>query len=243
MFVAFQMVRGASFRRTQMEVASTAGPVHYAQRVISKLIETVDGFDPTDAEVAQLASELRQRAPEEFTTIDPDSMMRNMVREAQRIKTLLPTMSWSLATSSTQLLVTSDTPVVTRGLSGEFNDGPQVLPEGFEVLVPVSPTRLLIISPLPSLVSSIELTEDSARDVNERQVRGADELVLHHPSMVWPADLALRGTPPALPIPNVTIGRSKADQPPTEMRWPDLPDAEISDVMKLLGGDPPLPRR
>lgn len=201
MFVAFQMVRGASFRRAQMEIARTVGPVHYAQLVISKMIETNDQFDPTNDEVEALATELRRRAPEQFTTVSPDSMMRNMLRDAQRIKTLLPTMHWSVASSSTRLLLTSDTPVVTRGPGGEFNDGPDVLPDGFEVLVPVSPTRLLVVSPYPSLASSAGLTEQFAREVNERQARGADELVLRHPHMAWPDELILRDEPPPLPTP------------------------------------------
>lgn len=242
MFVAFQMVRGASFRRVQMEVARTVGPVHYAQLVVGKMIETDPDFEPTDEEVEALATELRPRAPEQFTTVGPDSMMRNMLREAQRIKTLIPTMHWSLASSSTKLLLTSDTPVVTRGPAGEFNDGPDVLPDGFEVLVPVSPARLLVVSPYPSLASSSELTAEFAREVNERQVRGADELVLRHPQMAWPADVVLRDAPPALPTPRVTIGRSQAGQPPTEMVWPSLSDSEIRSAMNLLGGDPPLPR-
>ncbi|SOD73544.1 uncharacterized protein DUF4238 [Jatrophihabitans sp. GAS493] len=241
MFIAFQMVRGASFRRSQMEVADIAGRVDYAGRVISKMIETDPQFDPTDAQVAELAAYLGPRAPAKLRTVGPDAMMRNMVREAQRVKVLLPSFHWSLLGSNAGLLVTSDTPVVTRGLQGEFNDGPEVLPDDFEVLVPVSPSRLLVISPVPSLGSFGQLNGDFARDVNERQVRAADDLVMHHPDMAWPTDLVLGAAPPTLPIPHVTIGRSREGEPPSAMSWPKLPDAQIMDAMQLLGGDPPLP--
>jgi hypothetical protein len=55
--------------------------------------------------------------------------MRNMVREADRLKPLLSSMHWLITSSSEPLLVTGDAPVVTVSGIAECASVPILLPD------------------------------------------------------------------------------------------------------------------
>jgi hypothetical protein len=149
-------------------------------------------------------------------------------------------MRWMLAESSTPLLLTGDTPVVTISGTGEVTHGPLLLPYLHEIHLPVTPERLLILSPFPSLSpAAAVLTIEQAGLVNRAIIRACATSVFRHPGMPWPVDLALprHRAPLHSPTVNISPGTGK---PTPRPGFPALSDQTLQEPLALLGGDPDL---
>jgi hypothetical protein len=104
-------------------------------------------------------------------------------------------------------------------------------------MLPVSPRHLLYAEKHP-LASGSDCSLDAslAKVVNQRIAREADDAVFTHPGMDWPLDLVLAPTPPTLPTPTVTWGRSgSATEPRTfPATYPPVQDASVQALLRAL---------
>lgn len=238
-FVAFQMVRGPALRRHLQEMGEHLGPYLFGLQIASRVMETTPGWEPSESEVRALVARAAAHAPAEVGQPGPEADMRNMVREAHRLQGLLAGMHWSTCASEDDLLIVGDTPAVAMDPVNAADPGVVTLPEMFEVVMPVSPRRVLVVSPFPEIgVGNGVLSASYAAQVNAAAVRACETSVFHHPEMPFPADLVVPAKAPSIPIPVVHIGKSAGEHEKTPMTWPDLAQAHFKEAIELLGGDP-----
>lgn len=237
-FVATQMVRTVAVRHTMQDVNSHIGPLIFASMVLQRAIE----MDPTVKardDLAAMHHDIASRAPEVMRRTDTPSMLRTMVREADRIKRLLLNMHWLLTFSPNPALVTGDAPVVTVSATGEFDSSsPVLLPELHEVHMPITPSRLLTITPIQPLgTTPTDLTAEQTALVNQAIMRNCWDVLLRPPTMSWPTDLVLPRPRASIRQPRITV-RANDGRPPTAPAFPPIVDAALAEALHILGGDP-----
>ncbi|MEU8817604.1 DUF4238 domain-containing protein [Actinoplanes sp. NPDC048796] len=240
-FVATQMVRTVAVRRTMQDVNSHLGPMVFASTVLQRAIEA-DPAVKARGDLTAMYHDIASRAPEAMRRTDTPSMLRTMVREADRIKLLLLDMHWLLTSSPNPVLITSDAPVVTVSATGELDfSSPVLLPELHEVHMPVTPSRLLTITPIQPLgAPPTVLTTEQTTLVNHAIVRNCWDILLRPPTMPFPADLVLPRQRSSIRQPKITV-RANEGQPPTSLTFPPVVDAALADALNILGGDPATP--
>ncbi|MFF5234698.1 hypothetical protein [Dactylosporangium sp. NPDC000521] len=160
-----------------------------------------------------------------------------MIREGDRLKPLLLSMRWLLNNSDRPVLVTGDTPVTTVSGTGQVSFLPMLLPEQHEVQIPVTPHRLLTMTPFPAVRASSDLSREQAVLVNESIVRGCSAMVLRRPDMAWPSGLVLPSARASLAAPRVTVS-ARAGSAPTVPVWPAVVEQAFKEALELLSGDP-----
>jgi hypothetical protein len=235
-FVAVQMARTVAFRALLQDLTAHLGPVLFANLAIGRAL----GKEPLLAQdrptLDQLHIDLAHRAPDSARAAGKRALLRGMIREVDRLKVRLLKMEWFLSTSSEKLLITSDTPVVVVRSDGVPAPAPATLPLGHEVHLPITPSRLLTISPFPSL-GVPRLTPEQAQRVNDAIVYASYRTVFRHPDMAWPQGFVLPRERATLQAPRVKTGISE-NEPPTNLTMPELADPELSDVLSMLAEDP-----
>jgi hypothetical protein len=239
-FVATQMVRTVVVRRTMQDVNTHIGPMIFASMVLQRAIE-MDPEVKARGDLAAMYHDIASRAPEAMRRTDTPSILRTMVREADRIKPLLLNMHWLLTSSPNPVLVTGDAPVVTVSATGELDfSSPVLLPELHEVHMPITPSRLLTITPIQPLgATPTSLTIEQTALVNQAIVRNCWDMLLRPPTMPWPADLVLPRQRASIRKPRITV-RANDGRPPTPLTFPSIVDAALAEALNILGGDPDL---
>ncbi|WP_432973592.1 DUF4238 domain-containing protein [Dactylosporangium sp. CA-233914] len=236
-FVAAQMVRTIAFRTRMADMSSHLGPLLFSMDVLHRAIAEDPSLTQDEAALTSLQRQIAERAPDEVRHPDRQAAMRNMVREGDRLKPLLLSMRWLLTYSDRPVLVTGDTPVTAVSGTGEVSFLPMLLPEQHEVQIPVTPHRLLTMTPFPALGASSNLSREQAILVNESIVRGCSAMVLRRPDMAWPSDLVLPSVRASLAPPRVTVSAG-AGGAPTVPVWPVVVERAFKEALELLGGDP-----
>ncbi|WP_162907407.1 DUF4238 domain-containing protein [Allorhizocola rhizosphaerae] len=237
-FVAIQMVRTITFRRQLQQMSSRIGPLIFANMVLDRALQR----DPSlraSRDLARWHASIAEVAPSETKQSDTKSIMRNMVRAADTLKSQLQAMSFLLSTSADPKLVTGDSPVVAFDDQSDLPFTPIPLPDTYEIYLPVTPKVLLTVTPLPILGSSNGLSREHADLVNKAIGRTCSDVVLRSPGMDWPADLILLPEPTPLRSPLVTVTRG-GGAPASQRSWPTVIHSEFEKALKILGGDPVL---
>jgi hypothetical protein len=186
----------------------------------------------TDLELLQEAA---TDAWQRVTRDDTAARLRTMIRKFDELVLEVTDWVWSVQASPEDILVTSDAPVATFTVASQGWHG--ILPAGSPLMLPVSPRHLLYAEKYPLAgVSDYSLDAPLAKVVNEAIAREADDAVFMHPAMDWPLDLVLASTPPALPTPTVTWGRSgSATEPRTfPATHPPVQDPSVQALLRAL---------
>jgi len=239
-YVATQLVRTVALRAKMEGLDSHIGPIIFANMALQHAIQA-DPAIKAQSDLKALYHHIARCAPEAVRKTDTRSMLRTMVREADRIMRLLLSMEWMLTSSSTPLLVTGDAPVVTVSGTGELDvSTPVVLPDLHEVHLPITPSRLLTFTPFPQLTPVVtELTAPQAILVNQAIIRNCWDVVLRHPKMAWPTNLTLPPQRASIRTPTVKI-RASTEETQRSLRFPSVVDVGMKQALALLGGDPDL---
>jgi hypothetical protein len=169
---------------------------------------------------------------------DPDedkkSQLRTMLRSIDEWTNTIQDWNWEVSHAAHPTLITSDAPVAVLGAAPR-QGWPGVLPKDSTVAVPISPTALLIASPLP-LMGNGAVTDELATQVNTELVRNCFKAVFHHPDLQWPADLYVPPERPRLPEPTISFRPSPPGSAPTfPATYPDIKDAKIRALLDVLG--------
>jgi hypothetical protein len=106
-FVAAQMVRTMAFRQLMEGMSSHIGPALFACMALQRAIENNPSLKSDEEQLKNLYQYLVDCAPDAVRTVGRKSMMRNMVREASRLKPLLRCMNWVLTSSAEPMLLTT----------------------------------------------------------------------------------------------------------------------------------------
>jgi hypothetical protein len=236
-FVAAQAVRGRAFDMHMQDLNAVFAPIVRTSQAYKEVLRDRRDETVTDEDLDMVAQSLATAG--QARPVERAASMRNMIRYADGLAPKLASRHWSIAESPTRILITGDAPVVARHAVGRPVDGAELFPDEAEILLPLSPKRLLTILPY-MLPGSTVLTSQFAAEVNRLLVRSCAEMMLHHPDMRWPADLSLPQARQSLRIPRVTIDRSDPGSPPTNMDWPTMIDPSSQEALNLLGGDPDL---
>lgn len=241
-FVAFQMVRTVRFRYLMQELSEHLGPVLWANAGIQAAMAKDPSLrELSEPELTELHMRIAQRAPEDVRTASTSATLRNMVREADRLRPLLESMNWLLTSSKQPLLISGDAPVVAIDGSGKIRETPESLPEFHEIHLPLSPNLLLTLSPLVQLGGPSVLSEKQAELVNAAIVRNCANAVFRSPSMPWPDTLSLPPARAPLHVPHYSFSVRPDDAPAADPpAFPAASEAKFAHAMALLGGDPDL---
>ena len=148
---------------------------------------------------------------------------------------------WTLAESPNRQLMISDTPVVAFHPLLGYAPGPELWPAGYDLLIPITPKQLLIISQQTTLGSAM-LTPQMAGIVNSGLAATAHDVVMHNPDMAWPASMTLSRSHPTLPTPRRTITRNPDGHEPTKPEWPKLSGAIAQEGSRCSAATRPLVR-
>jgi hypothetical protein len=238
-FIAVQMVRTIAFRDQLRDIDSHLWPWFFATEVVRKVVESDATLKDDPDQLQALHEYYASRAPQRPGVVNKDSLMRTMIREADRLLPVLLSMEFMITESSTPQLLTGDTPVVTVNGTGEVTYGPMLLPNFHEVHLPVTPERLLTISPLRPLGQTALLTAEQAGIVNRAIIRSCTTSVFRRPDMPWPGDLALPRQRLPLHSPTVNISHGNG-QPAKKPKFPAIVDQTLKDALDLLGGNPEI---
>ncbi|MCZ7429874.1 DUF4238 domain-containing protein [Micromonospora sp. WMMA1949] len=238
-FVAAQMVRTIAFRTLMTDMSSHLGPAIFSFEVLQRAISEDPSLKQDSVSLTRLQQQIADRAPDELRGAGKASMMRNMIREANRLEPLILDMNWLLTYADEPMLVTGDAPVTTLSGTGEIHFMPMVLPELHEIQMPVTPSRLLTITPFPSLGTASELTLEQANRINQSIARSCSQIVLRRPDMSWPADLVLPKARAPLARPHITVSPSDSGHA-TKRTWPSVVEQAYKEALDLLGGDPDI---
>ena len=148
-FLAFQMVRGPALRRRLQEVGEHLRTLLFGVKATGQVVKKMPGWKPDDEVLQAMVARAAEYAPDDIGQASVAADLRTMVREADRLRGLLVDMHWSVCTSTADFLIVGDTPAVALDLV----DGFDALPDRFEVVMPLSPRCLLVVSPYPALGS------------------------------------------------------------------------------------------
>lgn len=232
-FAAASLLRTAELRRLMHHVDDHTAPLIVAQLMWQQ--HQVRVQDLTAAEIAwwlRLAREVWQNLEHDPSEVQR-SQLRTMVRVWNRLRHTLEGWTWSISSCSRPLFFTADTPVVTLPADPAGFRG--LLPPGCTVVLPLSPTRLLIAEEHPLAVIDA-VTPVLASKVCTALAGQAHTALYCHPKVPLPGDLRASAQPAALPAPNVSVRHAEPGTSPTfPGSHPQVDDAAAADLLDLLG--------
>ncbi|MFI6833715.1 DUF4238 domain-containing protein [Kribbella sp. NPDC050241] len=227
-FVAAQLLRTPTMAGHMHDIDEHLRPFLFTLELLKA--EGLNAADLSAAEMYQWQMAGTQMAETHSTPVDENSRLRTIMRTFDGFATALSGRSWTVLAATDDLLITGDAPVVTlKPLQSGWKG---LLPPGAPVLMPITPTRLLVGEENP-LGQDDVLRPQLARAVNEEVAANADDAIIKAPSSTWPTYLDLASARPKLPPPKITIEASQA--PPTQLTYPAISDPTVKDLLKQLG--------
>ncbi|TCO33053.1 uncharacterized protein DUF4238 [Kribbella steppae] len=227
-FVAAQLLRTPTVAGHMRDIDEHLRPFLFTLELLKA--EGLNAADLSAAEMYQWQMAGRQMAETHGTLGDENSRLRTIMRTFDGFAAALSCRSWTVLAATDDLLITGDAPVAT--LNPLQSGWKGLLPAGAPVLMPITPTRLLVGEEHPLGQDHI-LRPELARAVNEEVAANADDAIIKAPSSSWPTYLDLASAPPKLPPPNITMEPSQA--PPTQLTYPAISDPTVKDLLKQLG--------
>jgi hypothetical protein len=233
-FAASSLLRTATVRALMAQIDSHLRPALVLFDAATKA--NVDLLEMSSTQRTRLLAGARH-ALERLPVDDAEerrSRLRTMLRKIDEWTRLMASWNWEACRSPTPRLISGDAPVVVLGASPD-RGWSGVLPENSSILLPISPSVLLVASPHP-LVGTGQITDELEHQVNTGIVRNAYKLVLHHPQMPWPNDLFVPAEPQPLPDPQINLRRSEPGATPTfPATYPAIEDPVIAGLLHDLG--------
>jgi len=235
-FLGFQLTRTPLIRKYLLAFSRHLAPMLWSSAYLRNLTART-GADLTFPEkVAVLRAAAQRTPPELLRPEDARSLLRTMTREGDRLAHLIGDRGWSLHTTGTAALLTSDNPVARFFPTGRPAAFTGLASDDAELHFPIDTCRLLVVEAHGRQGSDepAGLTEELVAHANAAQLHGSDQAVFRHPDMPWPQDLQLTGDPPTVPTPLITLAPSTG--PPTfPARYPTPHDPRVAELLSYLG--------
>ena len=226
-FVAAQLLRTPTVAAYMGDIDDHIRPIAYTMELLKQA--GLSAADLTEAELDDWRQSGQRMADEHATSGDRESRLRTIMRKFVEFADELSARQWATLVSDDPLLITGDAPVATLNPTGVGWQG--LLPPGAPVLMPLTPTRLLVGEEV-ALSGDVVLTPELARAVNDQIALNVDDALIKEPSAAWPSYLDLRPSRPRLPAPRITM--TKSDAAPTPLVYP-VTDPAVGQLLRKLG--------
>ncbi len=223
-FVAAQLLRTPTVAAYMGDIDDHIRPIAYTMELLKQA--GLSAADLTEAELDDWRQSGQRMADEHATSGDRESRLRTIMRKFVEFADELSARQWATLVSDDPLLITGDAPVATLNPTGVGWQG--LLPPGAPVLMPLTPTRLLVGEEV-ALSGDVVLTPELARAVNDQIALNVDDALIKEPSAAWPSYLDLRPSRPRLPAPRITM--TKSDAAPTPLVYP-VTDPAVGQLLK-----------
>lgn len=235
-FVAAAVIRTRTARAYMEEIDKRYEP-GVAREMFAEAMGWSLTDDWTDTQLEQAWAFYQQYRT---TRSDPAaSFLRTMVREQQRLRTMLKSYAWSVSSSAEPAFLIGDAPVGVLHDHAEEWHG--LVPAGAVVFLPLSPYKVLVGE--PHAFGSLARAGDRVVMVNALTVREAYDQVFRHPSTPWPAGLELGSHPPLLPRTSIHVAPAEPDpagaRSPGTYPTPDEASAQV--LLQKLGAQDGAP--
>lgn len=186
-FVVSSLLRTATVRSFMDQIDQHLRPLLVLQDQARKA--GIDLAALTDAERRRLLDATKDTLtrvagdPEE----EHKSRLRTMLRKIDEWTTTIKGWNWEISRAPAPILITGDAPIVVIG-AVPLQGWAGVLPADSTIAIPINPTALLTVSPLP-LMGTGTVTDQLATQLNNELVRNCFKAVFHHPETPWPSAL------------------------------------------------------
>ncbi|MBD9699546.1 DUF4238 domain-containing protein [Flavimobilis sp. GY10621] len=156
------------------------------------------------------------------------SQLRTMASIINETQSRLRNYEWSVATSDSAMLITSDSSVAVERPADHWQG---IVPLGSSVFMPASPHHLIIGESRRIGAMRRPLTDDVAGWVNSTLSRSAESEIYYHPTMPVPQEAALDTQAPATPI----IAGSVSTRSRESVRTPSHAEpSRVADITRKL---------
>lgn len=228
-FAVTQLVRTPTVFAYMAQLDTHLGPL----LLFAEACKTA-GVNPADLEAPareRLIVAAREAWEGTVTGDDRASHLRTMARQLDELAVRVESWHVTVLQSPRPALITSDAPVATLNMREPGWGG--LLPSDSPLLMPLSPTQLLLLDPVRPLTSNRDLSVDLARVVNTRLAAQADRAIFNHPALSWPANVVLPAQRPGLPSPTTTWGRFEG-KPTLPAQFPVPASAAVAELLEAL---------
>ncbi|WP_370289081.1 DUF4238 domain-containing protein [Nocardioides sp.] len=229
-FVAAQLLRTPTVAGHMRDIDDHLRPLLHTLEILRAA--GLSAADLTAAEMAEWQAAGSRMAQAHTAAGGENSRLRTIMRTFDGFATALGGRRWSVLATSDHLLITGDAPVVTLS---PFETGWRgLLPPGAPVLMPITPSRLLVGEEHPLSKEHI-LRPEFAFAVNRQIAVNADDAIIKAPGTDWPTYLSLAPARPRLPSPKITMNPSAGV--PQQITYPAISDPAVSDLLQQLDAD------
>lgn len=224
-FIAAQLVRTATVGDLLTQIDAHLLPALVYQEYISRHGIEHGGLTPAQQQEYQyLVSNVDRRR-----VVGRESQIRTILRELVSLIARLSDWHWYVLESDSPCLIIGDAPVVTIQPPIGWHG---LLPVGSPVLLPLTPTKLLVGEQEPPLRLA-SLSSEFASVVNQRICDEANDLIINAPDLPWPSGITLLPRRPPLPAPTFTFSQSPEGSRPTPAVFPSGQES-IESLLELL---------
>ncbi|MCD2469583.1 DUF4238 domain-containing protein [Streptomyces sp. MBT42] len=163
--LAHQLARSQSFRKLGKHVENHLLPLITASEITKYMDERVDQpLSPRDRK--RVIESIMRNPPALESLLDPRRDLRQQLRTADQVEQELANWQMVLLRADRPLLFLADGGVVVKQANGTFSPYPPVLPDDAELLAPLAPHLLLVLTPRPERHADQQLTPKKAGRAN-----------------------------------------------------------------------------
>jgi hypothetical protein len=202
--LAHQLARSQAFRKLGKHLEDHLLPLITAHEITKHLDEGADQpLSPQDSK--RIIESIMRNPPAATNLLDPRRDLRQQLRTADQVEQKLANWQMVLLRADRPLLLLADGGVVVKQADGSFSPYPPVLPDDAELLAPLAPHLLLILTPRPDRHADQRLTPKKAGKANRGALTLCHDTIYREPGHPWPKGATLLPEPPSLLPPSVTI--------------------------------------
>lgn len=233
--LAHQLARSQAFRKLGKHVEDHLLPLITGLEITKHMDEGTDQL-LSPGERKRIMERVRRNPPAIEKLLDPRRDLRQQLRMADRTEQTLANWQMILLRANRPLLLLADSGVVVRRPGGSFSPYPPVLPDDAEVLAPLAPHLLLILTQRPDRHDDRQLTPKKAGKVNRGALALCHDAVYRQPGHRWPKGATLLSEPPSLLSPSITISPAAEEDTEQPMRHASISHQRLAQLVTELGG-------
>ncbi|WP_411078449.1 DUF4238 domain-containing protein [Streptomyces sp. cmx-10-25] len=233
--LAHQLARSQAFRKLGKHVEEHLLPLITASEIAKYMDERADQpLSPRDRK--RVIESIMRNPPALEGLLDPRRDLRQQLRTADQLEQELANWQMVLLRADRPLLLLADGGVVVKQADGAFSPYPPVLPEDAELLAPLAPHLLLVLTQRPERHADRRLTPKKAGRANRGALALCHDAIYRHPGHSWPKGATLLAEPPSLRPPSITISLAAEQGTEQPMSHAPIAHQSLAQLVRKLGG-------
>ncbi|MDX3371447.1 DUF4238 domain-containing protein [Streptomyces sp. ME02-6987-2C] len=233
--LAHQLARSQAFRKLGKHVEDHLLPLITASEITKHMDEGADQpLSPRDRK--RVIEGIMRNPPAMEKLLDPRRDLRQQLRTADQVEQKLVNWQMVLLRADRPLLLLADGGVVVKQMDGSFSPYPPVLPDDAELLAPLAPHLLLILTPRPDRHADQQLTPRKASKANRGALALCHDTIYRQPGHPWPKGATLLPEPPSLLPPSITISLAAEQDTEQPMSHAPIAHQRLAQLVTKLGG-------